>query len=68
MDMSTPAIAVHRPTWAWLREPRFDIAFILGLPAMALLTGVVVLAQPSLFPVVLLFDLWVLGYHHVIST
>lgn len=66
--MSTPAIAAHRPTWAWLREPRFDIAFILGLPAMALLTGVVVLAQPSLFPVVLLFDLWVLGYHHVIST
>jgi hypothetical protein len=33
-----------------------------------LLTGFVVIRQPKLFTPVLIFDLWFLGYHHVIAT
>jgi hypothetical protein len=35
---------------------------------LALLSGLTLLIQPDLFPWVLAADLWLLGYHHVIST
>ncbi|HVY57663.1 MAG TPA: hypothetical protein VHA77_07410 [Xanthobacteraceae bacterium] len=54
--------------WAWLRNPRFDLSFIIGLPAVASMTGLVIVWQPQLFYPILIFDLWFLGYHHVIST
>jgi len=52
----------------WLLSARFDAAFILGVFFLAVLTGAVVIHDSSLFHWVLLFDLWVLGYHHVIAT
>jgi len=52
----------------WLRSPGFDLSFIAGIPALAILTALVIVWQPSLFLPILLFDLWFLGYHHVIST
>ena len=36
--------------------------------ALALLSGLIVIARPDLFIYVLVADLWLLGYHHVIST
>lgn len=52
----------------WLRNRRFDTAFLL----LPLLIGAAVAGfstlYPSLFPYFLLADLWLLGYHHVIST
>lgn len=52
----------------WIRSATFDLGFILGLLALASLTGTTVLLFPQLFWPVLTLDLWFLGYHHVIST
>jgi hypothetical protein len=64
-DITVPAV---RPNWAWLRNAQFDISFICGIPAVAILTGVTIIWQPRLFIPILFFDLWFLGYHHVIAT
>ena len=52
----------------WLRNARFDIGFIAGIVVLALVSCLVVVREPRLFGVVLLADLWLLGYHHVIAT
>lgn len=52
----------------WLRSRRFDGGFIGGTVVLALSAGSVVAARPELFGLVLLLDIWLLGYHHVIST
>ena len=62
---------LHRETRtspAWLRGAGFDSALIFGGFALALLSGAAILYEPSWFYPILLLDLWVLGYHHVIST
>ena len=53
---------------AWLRDPVFDGAFIFGGILLGLLSGAAILYEPAWFYPILLLDLWVLGYHHVIST
>ena len=63
--MSTTILASRTD---WLRGLSFDIPFILGVTGLALLSGAIVLANPHLFGVILFLDLWLLGYHHVIST
>ena len=52
----------------WLRTPPFDLTFIGGIAALALLSGAVVVHEPRLFGPILFFDLWLLGYHHVVAT
>ena len=52
----------------WLRSKPFDLSLIVLVAALALVTGGVALWQPHLFAVILILDLWLLGYHHVIST
>jgi len=52
----------------WIRNARFDLGFIIGLIAVAAVTGSTVIMVPQLFWPVLTMDLWFLGYHHVIST
>jgi len=52
----------------WLKNAQFDGGFIVGIAALALLSAGIVVAYPPLFPFILLLDLWLLGYHHVIST
>jgi hypothetical protein len=66
--MSDITMRVAHANWAWLRNPRFDLSFILGIPVLAVITGLVVVWQPQLFYPILIFDLWFLGYHHLIST
>jgi hypothetical protein len=56
------------PTAGWLRNRQFDLPFLVGLPALALLSGAIVLLDPHLLLPVLFADLWLLSYHHVIST
>ena len=53
---------------SWLRSKRFDLTFIVGTAALALASAGVVVAKPSLFVLVMALDVWLLGYHHVIST
>jgi hypothetical protein len=52
----------------WLRGRGFDLGFIGGVALLALAAGLAAAFQPRLFPVLLFLDLWLLGYHHVIST
>lgn len=52
----------------WIRNAQFDMMFIVGLLALSVITGLVILWEPSLFYPILVIDLWFLGYHHVIST
>ena len=56
------------PSPGWLVGKRFDLGFVFGVAALALASGAAVLIQPALFPVILMLDIWLLGYHHVIST
>lgn len=63
------AASLSRPADAgWLRSARFDINFIVGTTALALVTGWAVVMDPSLFYPVLMLDIWLLGQHHVVST
>jgi hypothetical protein len=52
----------------WLRDRSFDMHFIVGVAALALVSGTVVVWNPVLFMPILVADLWLLGYHHVIAT
>lgn len=52
----------------WLMNVRYDTIFIFGILALAVGSGLTVWFHPHLFVPVLLADLWLLGYHHVIST
>jgi hypothetical protein len=66
--MSDVVLASRLTNWAWLRGAGFDLTFILGIPTLAIATIAIVLVQPQLFTPILIFDLWFLGYHHVIAT
>ncbi len=46
----------------------FDLLLIGGVPALALLAGLLTGARPDWFLTILLLDLWLLGYHHVMAT
>lgn len=52
----------------WLRSPGFDAFFIGGIAFVALASGAIIAARPELFLMVFFADLWLLGYHHVVST
>ncbi|MFK8017499.1 MAG: hypothetical protein AB8G17_18895 [Gammaproteobacteria bacterium] len=52
----------------WLKSPRFDLSLIVGVAALGLASGAVVVANPDWFWVMLTADLWLLGYHHLIAT
>lgn len=45
-----------------------DWFFISGIPLVAIISGLFVSAYEEYFLLVLMLDLWLLGYHHVIST
>lgn len=67
--MSTLATALN-PTVAagWLRNRRFDLVFIGAIPLTALAVGSVVTLEPQFLGPIILLNLWVFGYHHVIAT
>ena len=64
----TASISAHHDNLPWMRNAKFDSMFIFGLLFLSLATGVIIIAQPSLFYPILVIDLWFLGYHHVIAT
>jgi hypothetical protein len=66
--MSFTSTADYASDWRWLRGPEFDLVFVLGILALAVVTSAAVVMNPSLFYPILIVDLWLLGYHHVIST
>lgn len=60
--------AVSTLSPGWLRNARFDLNFIVTGALLSVATGVAGLWMPSLFAWLLMLDLWLLGYHHVVST
>lgn len=66
--MQTLTTAVATPAAGWLRSPGFDAFFIGGIALLALVSGAVIATRPELFLLIFLADLWLLGYHHVVST
>jgi hypothetical protein len=52
----------------WIRSARFDAALIFAVLAVALAFGAVCSARPEFFYPLLLIDIWLLGYHHVVAT
>lgn len=66
--MSDVALANPVASPGWLVSRNFDFGLALGPAALALASGVVLVLQPQWFLFILLFDYWVLSYHHVIST
>jgi hypothetical protein len=52
----------------WIRDRPFDLGLIAGTSLVAGAVGAAVLSKPALFMPLLLADLWLLGYHHVIAT
>lgn len=70
-DTAQQAAPARRP-WqfetGWLAGRTYDSILIFGVLALALTAGAVVINRPGLFVPVLLIDLWLLGYHHVIAT
>lgn len=51
-----------------LRSGEFDAFFVIGVPLIAIASGLLVAYNNDLFLTVLIADLWLLGYHHVVST
>jgi len=68
--MTLAAHASHSPAadWRWLHSRRFDLFLIFGFLTLGMLVVGIIMRQPSLFLPILIADLWLLGYHHVIST
>ena len=68
MSDTAATAAPARYQGGWLLAPAYDLTLIFGVLGVALASGLVVAARPDLFFYVMLADLWLLGYHHVIST
>jgi hypothetical protein len=61
-------LVLNRSRAGWLRGFGFDSTFILGVAALAVACGAVVVSNPALFFVMFGLNAWLLGYHHVVST
>ena len=62
------AVATHAIDPGWLRSQQYDLTLIRDMTFIAILSGIVVSLNPAMFGVILVADLWLLGYHHVIAT
>ncbi len=59
---------VHPPRVAWLYGARFDLFFVVGSAALALLSSVAILADPALFAPIFFLNMWGLAFPHVVAT
>ncbi len=67
-QVSLDASPLRTDAGPWLHSPRFDLALIVGVLALALILGGVASRSPALFAAVLVADFWLLAYPHVAST
>src|SRR5262245_56396376 len=66
--MSVTTVSATSASAGWLRNAQFDLGFIGAIAGVALLSGFAISVNPSLLVPIMLADLWLLGYHHVVST
>ena len=67
LEISSPPVAAPMSK-GWLRSQSFDLGLILGSAALPLLAACFFVSDPKIFTVILLADIWLLGYHHIFST
>lgn len=60
-----PDVATPR---TYIRSREFDATLLLAPIFAGLAAALVVTADPRLYPFLLIADLWLLGYHHVVAT
>lgn len=65
MVAAAPAMGISA---GWIRDRGFDLRFIAGSAGLAVVSGVLVLAEPRIFRLVLALDLWLVGQPHVAAT
>ena len=63
-----PGIETRELSAGWLINKQADLVFVVGLTVIGLAAAAAVVVNAALFPVILFWNLWLLGYHHVIST
>lgn len=68
MNSTAAATKPMRISAGYLDGTTYDNTLIWGVMFLALASGVFVLWKPGMFTSVLVADLWLLGYHHVIAT
>ena len=69
LDTTIPAPRVSLATpRACIRSEAFDAVLLIVPLATALTAAAAVLSNPALFKALLIADLWLLGYHHVVAT
>ena len=68
MAVDTAAATATVSSPGWLHSRTFDFNFIALITLVAVATGLLALFQPSLIVWLLVIDVWLLGYHHVVST
>ena len=61
-------IAVHAEPRTFIKSESFDATLLILPLVTGLAAAAAVLLDSRLFPVLLLADLWFLGYHHVVAT
>jgi hypothetical protein len=52
----------------YIRSREFDITLLAAPIVAGLATALMVAADSRLYPILLLADLWLLGYHHIVAT
>jgi hypothetical protein len=62
------ALPVLAPPRTFIRSGEFDTTLLLAPLATGLTAAFLVTVDPRLYPILLVADLWLLGYHHVIAT
>ena len=62
---AVPDVAAPR---TYIRSREFDSTLLLAPIVAGLAAALVVTADPRLYPFLLVADLWLLGYHHVVAT
>ena len=65
---SSPGLVPYKLTAGLIRSLPFDVGFVGGIAAVALISGWAVTVWPFLFGPILALDLWLIGYQHVIAT
>jgi hypothetical protein len=70
LDASLRRTAVPEMTAprSYIRSREFDTTLLAAPAGAGLAAALVVTADPRLYPILLVLDLWLLGYHHVIAT
>src|SRR5262245_23939141 len=62
------AIPVATAPLAYIRSEEFDTTLLVAPLLAGLAAAAIVTANTRLYPILLLADLWLLGYHHVVAT